>query len=253
MKIKDRIGAVLLGTASTLLVALAGAMGYVSYAAQAAFVEEVKGPGLDVHLEALGLDVASVVFALLGLVAARLGKQALTERTLNVACVGASVGMNALAAPPGSAPAMVAYVMPAVLYAATSDRLIATVRMRFLETPAEVPIAPETPVEPSPVREVPQTLPELVSDPDALPEPTERDLLAAMPSDAARVRYALEVLGLDAKRAEVQEYLAERGFEVPANTVYNVQSQERRRAHEEALNEAWNEMKALEADEREAA
>lgn len=231
---KDKIGAVLLGTASALLVALAGAMGYVSYSAQAEFVENVKGPGLDVHLEALGLDVASVVFALLGLVSARLGKRALTERALNVACVGASVGMNALASPPGSASAMVAYVMPAVLYAATSDRLIATVRMRFLEGPTEalpeVQSGPETASEPSPVVEVPQELPD---DSEAVEEPsrpTDEEILASLPSTSARIRWAMNQLdGVDTPADSVQEFLAERGCTVNKHNIYTVRGQERKR------------------------
>lgn len=219
-------------------------MGYVSYAAQAAFVEDVKGPGLDVHLEALGLDVASVVFALLGLVSARLGKRALTERALNVACVAASVGMNALAAPPGSASAMVAYVMPAVLYAATSDRLIATVRMRFLSTvpvevPAEVPGAPESVQEAAPVVEVtpaPQEAPEAVEEPS---RPTDEEILASLPSASARIRWAMNQLdGVDTPADSVQEFLAERGCTVNKGIIYTVRGQERKRLQAEELEAA---------------
>jgi hypothetical protein len=67
-----------------------------------------------------------VIFALLGLAHARMGRPARIERTLNIACALGSMTMNLLSADLGSPRSVAVYVLPAVLYAACSDRLIAT-------------------------------------------------------------------------------------------------------------------------------
>ncbi|MCP2336976.1 hypothetical protein [Actinomadura rupiterrae] len=128
----DRVGGWLLAGAALLLLALALAQGYVSYRAQYQFVHAVKREHLASTLEALGLDAAAVIFALLALAQARLGRPAVAERTLNLACVAGSLLMNALSADVGSAKSVAAWVLPAALYAAASDRLIAVVRRRAL-------------------------------------------------------------------------------------------------------------------------
>ncbi|MFG1997698.1 hypothetical protein ACGFNU_00965 [Spirillospora sp. NPDC048911] len=128
----DRAGAWLLATASVLLLLLAIAQGYVSFRAQYAFVHAEKGEKTASMLEALGLDAAAVIFALLALAQARLGRPAVAERVLNLACVGGSLAMNALSADPGSVKSLAAWILPAALYAAASDRLIAVVRRRAL-------------------------------------------------------------------------------------------------------------------------
>ncbi|WP_026415427.1 hypothetical protein [Actinomadura oligospora] len=128
----DRVGGWLLAGAALLLLALALAQGYVSYRAQYQFVHAVKHEHLASTLEALGLDTAAVIFALLALAQARLGRPAVAERTLNMACVAGSLLMNALSADVGSAKSVAAWVLPAALYAAASDRLIAVVRRRAL-------------------------------------------------------------------------------------------------------------------------
>lgn len=128
----DRAGGWLLAVASVLLLLLAAAQGYVSYRAQYAFVHAEKGEHTASMLEALGLDAAAVIFALLALAQARLGRPAVAERALNLACVAGSLCMNALSADPSSAKSVAAWVMPAALYAAASDRLIAVVRRRAL-------------------------------------------------------------------------------------------------------------------------
>jgi hypothetical protein len=74
------------------------AQGYVSFRAQYSFVHAIKHERMASMLEALGLDAAAVIFALLGLAQARLGRPALAERALNLACVGGSLAMNALPA-----------------------------------------------------------------------------------------------------------------------------------------------------------
>jgi hypothetical protein len=119
-------GAVLLACAALLLLALAVAQGYVSWRAQYGFVFSVKREQLPSALEALGLDIGAVIFALLGLAHARMGRPARIERALNIACALGSMTMNLLAADLGSPRAVAVYVLPALLYAACSDRLIAT-------------------------------------------------------------------------------------------------------------------------------
>jgi hypothetical protein len=122
---------VLLLTASVLLLLLAAAQGYVSWWAQYAFVLAAKHARTPAALEALGLDTAAVIFALLALAKARLGRSAAIERVLNLACALGSLAMNVLAAELGSPRSLVVYVLPSALYAACSDRLIAVVRDRY--------------------------------------------------------------------------------------------------------------------------
>jgi hypothetical protein len=131
-KRKWRPGSVLLVAASVLLLALAAAQGYVSWRAQYGFVLSVKGARLPSALEALGLDAGAVVFALIALARARLGHSAVIERVLNLACAGGSLTMNLLAADLGSPRAVAVYVLPALLYIAGSDRLIALARHHAL-------------------------------------------------------------------------------------------------------------------------
>ena len=118
--------AVLLWCAAFLLLALATAQGYVSWRAQFAFILTAKHSVLPSALEALGLDTGAVIFALLGLAHARMGRPALIERMLNITYALGSMTMNLLAAQLGSPRSVAVYVLPAVLYAACSDRLIAT-------------------------------------------------------------------------------------------------------------------------------
>jgi hypothetical protein len=121
-------GALLLAGASVLLAANAAAMGIVSWHAQYAFVLAQKHQHAASALEALGLDAAAVIFSVLGIALARLGRRAAIERVLVVACAAGSCGMNLLGADLGSPRSVAVYVMPPVLFAAGSDRLIAVVR-----------------------------------------------------------------------------------------------------------------------------
>lgn len=121
-----RGGPGLLWAAAILLLALAAAQGYVSWRAQYAFIYQAKHASLPATLEALGLDTGAVIFALLGLAQARMGRSATIERALNLACAFGSMTMNLLGADLGSPRSVAVYVLPAVLYAACSDRLIAT-------------------------------------------------------------------------------------------------------------------------------
>jgi hypothetical protein len=123
---KRQPGTILLCCAALLLLGLAVAQGYVSWRAQYNFVFAAKREHLPSVLEALGLDTGAVIFALLGLAHARMGRPARIERTLNLACAFGSMTMNLLGADLGSPRSVAVYVLPAVLYAACSDRLIAT-------------------------------------------------------------------------------------------------------------------------------
>jgi hypothetical protein len=111
-----------------LLLALAVGMGYVSWRAQLVFVASVKHQAAPSAVQALGLDCGAAIFGLLALARARLGRSAVAERALNVACAAGSLVMNVAASSHASARDMLVYAMPAALYAVASDRLIATAR-----------------------------------------------------------------------------------------------------------------------------
>ncbi len=121
-------GGGLLTGAAVLLLLLAAAQGYVSFRAQYTFIDHAKRMHVPSVLEALGLDTGAVIFALLALSLARRGQSGTVERVLNVACAVGSMVMNLLAADLTSPRSVTVWVMPSVLYAFASDRLIAVVR-----------------------------------------------------------------------------------------------------------------------------
>lgn len=129
---RDTISAVLLAVASLLLAALAVAMGVVSWHAQYAYIYSVKHQYVASALEALGLDCGAVVFSLLGIALARLGRRAVIERVLVCVCAAGSCAMNAAGADLGSPRSVAAFIMPPVLFAITSDRLVSVVRRMAL-------------------------------------------------------------------------------------------------------------------------
>jgi len=124
----------LLAGACVLLVGLAVTMGVVSWHAQYVFVLAAKHQRLAAALE--GLDTGAVIFAVLGIALARLGRRAVIERALVCACAAGSGGMNLLGADLGSPRSVAVFVMPPLLFAAGSDRLIAVIRRAALG-PAE--------------------------------------------------------------------------------------------------------------------
>jgi hypothetical protein len=126
------VSRLLLGVASVLLLALAVAMGLVSWHAQYAFIFSVKHQQTASALEALGLDTGAVVFSVLGIALARLGRRAVIERVLVCVCAAWSCVMNAAGADLGSARSVAAFVMPPVLFAITSDRLVSVIRRTAL-------------------------------------------------------------------------------------------------------------------------
>jgi len=123
---RDRAGT-WLRAAGISLAGLAAAAAAVSYWAQFEFILNVKHQKIISYVQAGIPDAGALVFACLGIALALHGKRAIRPRFLNLACVGLSIGMNALAATAGWKPAAV-WVMPAVVYAVASDTLIGVLR-----------------------------------------------------------------------------------------------------------------------------
>jgi hypothetical protein len=91
-------------------------------------------------LEAAIPDAAALVFACLGIALALHGRRALRARALNLASVGASVFMNAIAAAPGWRNLAI-WAMPPVAYALASDTLIRVVRAWALARHQQLTVA----------------------------------------------------------------------------------------------------------------
>jgi hypothetical protein len=123
---QDRSGRWLRNAAAGLCV-LAAAAAVVSFTAQFRMVDATRHLPAIAALEAAIPDAAALVFACLGIALALHGRRALRARALNLASVGASVFMNAIAAAPGWRNLAI-WAMPPVAYALASDTLIAVVR-----------------------------------------------------------------------------------------------------------------------------
>jgi hypothetical protein len=119
---KDRSGLWLRNAAAGLCV-LAAAAAAVSFTAQYRMVDATRHLTVVAALEASIPDAAALVFACLGIALALNGRRALRPRALNLASVGASVFMNAIAAAPGWRNLAI-WAMPPVAYALASDTLI---------------------------------------------------------------------------------------------------------------------------------
>jgi hypothetical protein len=109
------------------LCVLAAAAAAVSFTAQYRMVDATRHLPVIAALEAAIPDAAALVFACLGIALALHGRRAFRARALNLAAVGASVFMNAIAASPGWRNLAI-WAMPPVAYALASDTLIAVVR-----------------------------------------------------------------------------------------------------------------------------
>jgi hypothetical protein len=109
------------------LFVLAAAAVAVSFTAQYRMVDATRHLPMIAALEASIPDAAALVFACLGIALALHGRRALRPRALNLASVGASVFMNAIAAAPGWRNLAI-WAMPPVAYALASDTLIGVVR-----------------------------------------------------------------------------------------------------------------------------
>ena len=116
-----------LRSAMIALAVLAAAAAAVSWDAQYVLVRAVKHDTVIAALEAGIPDAGALVFASLGVALALHGKRAIRARVLNVACVGISLAMNALASAPGWADLAI-WVMPSAVYALASDTLIGVIR-----------------------------------------------------------------------------------------------------------------------------
>ncbi len=133
----DVTGRVLIAGACLLLACLAVAMGVTSFHAQFTYIFATKRQWAPAVLEALGLDAGAVTFSLLGIALARLGRRAAVERVLVVTCALGSCGMNVINANLGSPRSVAVYAMPPMLFALTSDRLVAVVRRAALGRTAD--------------------------------------------------------------------------------------------------------------------
>jgi hypothetical protein len=106
---------------------LAAAAAVVSFTAQYRMVDAVRRLAVVAGLEAAIPDGAALVFACLGIALALQGRRAIRARVLNIASIGTSVFMNAIAAAPGWRNLAI-WAMPPVAYALASDTLIGVVR-----------------------------------------------------------------------------------------------------------------------------
>ena len=104
-----------------------GGAAAVSWDAQYVLVRAIKHDPAVAALEAGIPDVGALVFASLGVALALHGKRAIRARVLNVACVGISLVMNALASAPGWRDLAI-WIMPSAIYALASDTLIGVIR-----------------------------------------------------------------------------------------------------------------------------
>ena len=127
---RDR-SALWLRNAAAGLCVLAAAAAAVSFTAQYRMAETARHLPVIAALEAAIPDAAALVFACLGIALALHGRRALRARALNLASVGASVFMNAIAAAPGWRNLAI-WILPPVAYALASDTLIGVVRARAL-------------------------------------------------------------------------------------------------------------------------
>jgi Protein of unknown function (DUF2637) len=122
----DRSGLWLRNAAAGLGV-LAAAAAAVSFTAQYRMADAARHLPAIAALEAAIPDAAALVFACLGIALALHGRRALRARALNLAAVGTSVFMNAIAAAPGWRNLAI-WALPPVAYALASDTLIGVVR-----------------------------------------------------------------------------------------------------------------------------
>src|SRR6266542_656581 len=134
---QDRSGRWLRNAAAGLCV-LAAAAAAVSFTAQYRMAEAARDLPAIAALEAAIPDAAALVFACLGIALALHGRRALRARALNLASVGASVFMNAIAAAPGWRNLAI-WAMPPIAYALASDTLIGVVRVRHQQLADDTP------------------------------------------------------------------------------------------------------------------
>ena len=110
----------------------------VSFTAQYRMAETARHLPVVAALEAAIPDAAALVFACLGIALALHGRRALRARALNLASVGTSVFMNAIAAEPGWRNLAI-WALPPVAYALASDTLIGVVRVGRRQLAGDTP------------------------------------------------------------------------------------------------------------------
>ena len=147
----DRSGLWLRNAAAGLGV-LAAAAAVVSFTAQYRMADAARHLPVIAALEAAIPDAAAMVFACLGIALALHGRRALRSRALNLAAVGTSVFMNAIAAAPGWRNLAI-WALPPVAYALASDTLVAVVRAWAIARRRQLgmALAAETPAPPATV------------------------------------------------------------------------------------------------------
>jgi hypothetical protein len=116
-----------LRNAAAGLCLLAAVAAVVSFTAQYRLIQATRRLAVVAGLEAAIPDAAALVFACLGIALALQGRRAIRARALNLAAVGTSVFMNAIAAAPGWRNLAI-WAMPPVAYALASDTLVTVVR-----------------------------------------------------------------------------------------------------------------------------
>jgi hypothetical protein len=116
-----------LRNAAAGLCLLAAAAAVVSFTAQYRLIQATRRLAVVAGLEAAIPDAAALVFACLGIALALQGRRAIRARALNLAAVGTSVFMNAIAAAPGWRNLAI-WAMPPIAYALASDTLVTVVR-----------------------------------------------------------------------------------------------------------------------------
>ena len=126
----DRSGLWLRNAAAGLCIPAAAAAA-VSFTAQYRMAETARKLPAIAALEAAIPDTAALVFACLGIALALHGRRALRARALNLASVGTSVLMNAIAAEPGWRNLAI-WALPPVAYALASDTLTSILGRRAL-------------------------------------------------------------------------------------------------------------------------
>ena len=125
-------GSGLVSAGMLLLGLLDAGLLYVVFAAQDRFIFTVKHQGPAAMIQALTLDIAMIIFSVLGLGLARRGMAANSERACIVVCALASAFMNWTAANQASLRSVAVYVSAPVLLALTTDRTISVVRRHIL-------------------------------------------------------------------------------------------------------------------------
>ena len=128
-------GSGLVSAGMVLLGLLDAGLLYVVFDAQDRFIFSVKHQGPAAMIQALTLDVAMIIFSVLGLGLARRGLAANAERACIVVCAVVSAFMNWTASNPASLRSVAVYVSAPVLLALTTDRTISVVRRHVLGLP----------------------------------------------------------------------------------------------------------------------